>query len=104
MPKMKLGRSWINSQISCTGGNDFEFETLGNLGSVYASLKRREDAEKSWSMAASIFQELGERQKQPIKQGQALFTSMFEKMMAPPHKAKSDSRNAWWKLETVVRM
>lgn len=41
-----------------------EAQALGNLASVYASLKRREDAEKAWVTASSLFDELGDRQKQ----------------------------------------
>ena len=54
-----------------------EAQALGNLASVYASLKRREDAEKSWSIAASLFQELGDRQKQG-ETLMALGTSLFK--------------------------
>jgi tetratricopeptide (TPR) repeat protein len=41
-----------------------EAQALGNLASVYASMKRREDAERAWSEAATIFQDLDDRQKQ----------------------------------------
>jgi tetratricopeptide (TPR) repeat protein len=41
-----------------------EGQTLGNMASVYAATKRREEANKAWSEAASIFQEVGDRQKQ----------------------------------------
>jgi tetratricopeptide (TPR) repeat protein len=54
-----------------------EAQALGNLASVYASLKRREDAEQAWSTAANLFQELGDRQKQG-ETLMALGISMFK--------------------------
>jgi tetratricopeptide (TPR) repeat protein len=54
-----------------------EAQARGNLASVYASLKRREDAEEAWSAAAAAFQDLGDRQKQGDTL-MALGVSMFK--------------------------